>query len=691
MVSKPETKHETAVRINARNAKGPIVRPDGMRCDTVYEFVLECFERRKTNPAIGWREIKEIHEESKVIKKRINGKEEDVTKTWFYYEMGPYQYQSYKELESIMHHLGRGLVQVGMRPGGEEKLHIFAGTSHKWMKMFLAAQSQGIPVVTAYDTLGEKGLIHSMIQTETTAIFTDNNLLPKLVNPLKASKFVKYLIHGDQVDPNDKRHNGKLYQVAHDALEQIREIRPDIQILHFNELWKLGKSTKKSIDPHPPKADDISCIMYTSGSTGDPKGVVLTHANVVAGVAGVGKTVINDVGIHDRVIAFLPLAHIFELAFELESFFWGGVLGYASVKTLSSTSVRNCQGDMAEFKPTIMVGVAAVWETVRKGILSQIEKLPAITQKIFWTAYNTKMKMNQYRIPGGDALGRTVFKKVKQATGGQLRYILNGGSPISTDAQSFLSNVLCPMLIGYGLTETVANGAVLQPDHYEVGVTGDLACSIEVKLVDVEELGYFAKDNQGEVWIRGAPVMKEYYKNAEETKAAISEDGWFMTGDIGEWTSKGKLNIIDRKKNLVKTLNGEYIALEKLESVYRSNAYVQNICVYADQTQVKPIGIIVPNLVPMAQLAVKLGIMKEGDSVENHIHHDKLKQAICADMIKTGKSQGLGGIELIAGVVMFDDEWTPENGMVTSAQKLKRKDILKAVQAEVAATYKNNT
>lgn len=686
-VGKAENEHETAPRRNVSNLQAPLVRPVDTTCSTIYEYLMECFAKGGNRHAMGWREVNEIHEEKKEVTKRVDGKDTKVEKTWQYFELSQYHYNSYKELTNMMHDLGRGLVKIGLEPSSEDKLHLYASTSHKWMKMFIAAQSQNIPVVTAYDTLGEKGLIHSMVQTGTTAMFTDNQLLQSLIKPVQEVKEMKYIIYNEPVSESDKRQNSKLYQNAKNAITKLKEVRPDIKLYSFDEILELGKAAKDEIEPHLPKPSDVSCIMYTSGSTGEPKGVVLTHANIVAGIAGVSSNVLGYIGPQDRIIAFLPLAHIFELVFELICFYWGSLIGYATVKTLTNTSVRNCQGDLPELKPTVMVGVAAVWETVRKGILAQINKLPTFSQKVFWTAYHAKIKMKRYHIPGGDSLGNLVFKKIKQATGGHLRYTLNGGSPISHDAQEFISNLICPMLIGYGLTETVANTTVLQPDRFELGVAGDLTGSVTVKLVDVEDLGYFAKNNQGEVWIKGASVTTEYYKNPEETESVITKDGWFRTGDIGEWAPNGHLKVIDRKKNLVKTLNGEYIALEKLESIYRSNPYVQNICVYADQTKVKPVGIIVPNLGPLSELAKEEGIIDNKDDIECHLHDSKLQSVVLEKLLKTGKSQGLNGIELLQGIVFCSEEWTPQNGFITSAQKLKRKDILNSVKEDVDKVY----
>ncbi|KAL6942180.1 long-chain-fatty-acid--CoA ligase 1 [Hanseniaspora vineae] len=695
-VGKPANENETAPRVNYHiynKHNGEIIdRPAGFKSSTVYEFAVEAFNRSKNKNVIGWRELIDIHEETKKLKKIVNGEEVEVPKTWQYFEMGDYQYQTGDEVMKIINNYGKGLVQMGLKQGGEEKMHIFAATSHKWMKTFLGAQTQAIPVATAYDTLGESGLIHSLVQTESKCVFTDNNLLCRLVNPVQKVESLKYIIHGDKLDPNDKRLNGKLYSDAKKAIDEIAKLRPDIKIYSMDEVVAMGQQNYETIEFCPPKPQDVSCIMYTSGSTGTPKGVVLTHANIVAGVGGVvdvvGQSIITP---EDRVICFLPLAHIFELAFELIGFYWGACIGYATVKTLSDTSVRNCVGDMKTFQPTVMVGVAAVWEQVRKGIMAQINTLPSLTQKVFWAAYHTKVKCDKYHIPiVGSVLSNVIFKKVKQATGGHIRYMLNGGSPLSRDAQTFISTLIAPMLIGYGLTETVANTCVLDPYRFEFEVAGRLTGAVKVKLVSAEELGYHAKDNQGEVWIQGPSVLKEYYKNDEETKAAIVEDSqgrWFKTGDIGEWTSTGQLKIIDRMKNLVKTQNGEYIALEKLESVYRSNAFVDNICVYADQNKVKPIGIIVPNEKKLIEKAKQLNLIQNDDDVSSVLENKKLRSEILNELLKTGKSQGLAGIELLLGIVLFDGEWTPQNGFVTSAQKLQRKKILKAVENEVNDVY----
>ncbi|XBW38009.1 hypothetical protein QEN19_003594 [Hanseniaspora menglaensis] len=695
----PKKDGETAERVSStiyhNFNKTTVSKPPGMSCDTVYGFIEECLTKSGNRNVIASRPLIDIHDEEKIIMKKVDGKEVETKKTWQFFELGDYKYQTGSQLLDHIINYGKGMVKLGLKPNCDEKAHIFASTSADWMRTFMAAQSQAIPVVTAYDTLGESGLIHSLNQTESKLVFTDNALLSKLLVPVTKCSNIKYIIYAEKIDSNDKRHNGKLYKDAFDAVNKLKELRPDIVIMSKEEVVALGVENKDAIDTCPPSPETVSCIMYTSGSTGDPKGVVLTHKNIVTGLGGISvcvdKTIVNE---NDRIIAYLPLAHIFELAFELICFYWGGVLGYAGVKTLSDTSVRNCSGDMKTFKPTIMVGVAAVWEQVKKGILAQIQNQPPMTQKIFWAAYYAKLKCEKYKIPIiPSIIANVIFKKVKQATGGNIRLMLNGGSPISLDAQEFITNLIGPMLIGYGLTETVANTTIVSPNAFELGVCGQLTGAIKAKLVDVVDLNYFAKNNEGEIWITGGSILKEYFLNDKETEEAIyidpeTKERWFKTGDIGTWTSTGQLKIIDRKKNLVKTLNGEYIALEKLESIYRANAFIENVCVYADQSKVKPVAIVVPNVKKCGAKAIELGLIKDEDELSHVLTNKKLTSFVLQELLKSGKSHGLAGIELVLDVVLFDGEWTPESGFTTSAQKLQRKKILEHVKDQVEAVYK---
>jgi long-chain acyl-CoA synthetase len=387
---------------------------------------------------------------------------------------------------------------------------------------------------------------------------------------------------------------------------------------------------------------------------------------LIVAVAGVSVIVEPYLGPGDGLLTYLPLAHILEFVFENACLYWGGTMGYGNPKTLSDASVKNCKGDIREFKPTVLVGVPAVWESVKKGIIAKVNSGSPIVKNLFWSALWAKNSLMHWGLPGAGILDAVVFKKVREATGGRLRICMNGGGPIAKDTQRFISMAITPMINGYGLTETTAMGALMDPMEWNDETLGNIPGSVEIKLVDFPDAAYYATNKpnpQGEIWIRGDSVMEGYYQDEEQTKEALSPDGWFKTGDIGEWDKNGHLKIIDRKKNLVKTLNGEYIALEKLESVYRSATVVANICVYADQQRTKPVAIIVPAEPALKKLAERIGV--QGNGIEDLVHKSQVQDEVLKELQQAGRQGGLSGIEIIEGAVLADEEWTPQNVSTT--------------------------
>jgi len=510
-----------------------------------------------------------------------------------------------------------------------------------------AASAQSIPVVTAYDSLGEEGLRHSLRQADSIAIFIDPNLFPVLTKIIKDAPSLKYIIYN--TEPEAKRAD----------IDKLKEVNGELKIISFDDLVKNGRDNP--VDPVPPSPEDLACIMYTSGSTGPPKGVTIKHKAVVAAMAGVQSIVAPFIGPADSNLTYLPQSHIFEYMFENVTMFWGATMGYGTTKTLSDASVRNCKGDIREFKPTILIGVPAVWETVKKGIIARVNGGSFVVKNMFWGAMALKEALLGVGLPGAAVLDALIFKKLKDATGGRLRIAFNGGGPISVDTVKFISYAITPMIQGYGLTETSAMGAIQDPLEWNPYTLGDIPGSVEIKLVDFEDAGYFSTNNppQGEIWIRGDAVTEGYWDNDEETKEAITDDKWFKTGDIGEFDKNGHLRIIDRKKNLVKTLNGEYIALEKLESTYRASSLIANICCYAQQDKAKPIAIVVPVENVLLKLASQNGVGKS--SLEELVHDEKVNAAVLKEVQKAGRDGGLSGIEIVDGVVLADEEWTPQN------------------------------
>ena len=298
-----------------------------------------------------------------------------------------------------------------------------------WQYMQHACAAISVTIATAYATLGESGLQHSLNEPGCVAIFTNDDLLPTVLKVLPRTPSLKYIIYDGTPSTTLLK---ELRQTGHVVLSQ-------------DEVRDLGRG-KPSIEHLRPKSSDLCCIMYTSGSMGAPKGVMVTHSMVTAAIASVqhllGHHFLPE---HDLFIAFLPLAHTFEYAVELALSFLGCPIGYGRVKTLTDASVRNCVGDLKECAPTLMVGVPAIWEMIRKGILSQVEKMPAVARLAFHAALGVKMA----GVPGLSALADSlVLTKVRAQTGGRLRYALSGSANLSTDTQKFMKAALVTILQG---------------------------------------------------------------------------------------------------------------------------------------------------------------------------------------------------------------------------------------------------
>lgn len=249
----------------------PIAVPDlhtkpGGTIDTVYELVKQSAAKYGNSKALGSRKLVNTHIETKMIKKKVEGEEVEVEKKWTYFELSPYDYITYEQYGQLTLQVGSGLRKLGLVAG--DRVHLFAATSAHWLAMSHGAASQSIPIVTAYDTLGEQGLQYSMVATKAKVIFLDPHLLPTLVNVLHEAKDIQHVVWNNQNKINDEH------------VQLLKSTHPNVSILSFEELRKLGE--ENPVEPTPPATEDLCCIMYTSGSTGTPKGVPIKHRQVCA-------------------------------------------------------------------------------------------------------------------------------------------------------------------------------------------------------------------------------------------------------------------------------------------------------------------------------------------------------------------------------------------------------------------------
>ncbi|CAF2179456.1 long chain acyl-CoA synthetase 9, chloroplastic-like [Brassica napus] len=590
--------------------------------------------------------------------------------------LGDYEWKTFGETLDAVCSFASGLVQIGHK--SEERVAIFADTREEWFIALQGCFRRNVTVVTIYSSLGEEALCHSLNETEVTTVICGNKELKKLMDISQQLETVKRVICMDDEFPSEASSTWTTTSLA------------DVQ--------KLGRESP--VDPSFPLSADVAVIMYTSGSTGLPKGVMMTHGNVLATVSAV-MTIVPDLGKRDTYMAYLPLAHILELAAESVMATIGSAIGYGSPLTLTDTSnkiKKGTKGDVTALKPTIMTAVPAILDRVRDGVRKKVDAKGGAAKKLFDFAYARRLSAINGSWFGAWGLEKLlwdvlVFGKIRAVLGGQLRYLLSGGAPLSGDTQRFINICVgAPIGQGYGLTETCAGGTFSEFDDTSVGRVGaPLPCSF-VKLIDWPEGGYLISDKpmpRGEIVIGGSNITLGYFKNEEKTKEVykVDEKGmrWFYTGDIGQFHPDGCLEIIDRKKDIVKLQHGEYVSLGKVEAALSISPYVENIMVHADPFYSYCVALVVAAQQTLEGWASKQGI--EFTNFEELCAKEQAVKEVYASLVKAAKQSRLEKFEIPAKIKVLAAPWTPESGLVTAALKLKRDVIRKEFSEDLTKLY----
>jgi len=452
-----------------------------------------------------------------------------------------------------------------------------------------------------------------------------------------------------------------------------------VQTITYTTLHNQGKTSPQPF--RPPKPDGVATICYTSGTTGTPKGAVLSHENLIANVAG------SSLGIKfypsDVYISYLPLAHIYERANQVALLHYGVAIGFYQGDNLK------LMDDLAALRPTIFSSVPRLYNRIYAAITNAVKESGGLKERLFHTAYNAKRQAILNGRNPSPMWDRLVFNKIKARLGGRVRLMTSGASPLSSDVMEFLR--ICfggEVLEGYGMTETSCVISTTDIGDKLIGHVGSPNPSCEVKLVDVPEMNYTSEDQpypRGEICARGPIIFRGYYKDEVQTREVIDEDGWLHTGDIGLWLPGGRLKIIDRKKNIFKLAQGEYIAPEKIENVYAKCKFIAQCFVYGDSFNSSLVAIVAVEPEVLKAWAASEGIQYE--DLRQLCADPRARATVLADMDSIGKEAQLRGFEFAKAVTLVAEPFTLENGLLTPTFKVKRPQAKAYFAKEISDMY----
>jgi long-chain acyl-CoA synthetase len=570
---------------------------------------------------------------------------------------GEWKQISSEEMIRRAENIALGLCALGLQAG--DKIALMSANCPAWVLTDAACQMSGIVDVPVYTTLNAAQVEYILRDSGAQIFFVENQSCYehlRAIEPFLSN--LKKLVFFDESDTTAAENAISLREVE-TAGENLRGEQPEL-------LEKLTAEIKP---------DDVATLIYTSGTTGEPKGVMLSHANLVSNTLDASER--YDFSPRDTALSVLPLSHIFERT-GMYVYLWNGIAVYFA------ESIERARDNLAEVRPTIFVGVPRIFEKVYAGAKDKAEAGGGLKAQIFdWAIavakQHARLTTENKNVPRLLAVkhsiaDKLIYSKLRAVFGGRLRCCVSGGAALSDEIALIFTGANISIMQGYGLTETSPVISSNNPSHFRIGTVGKPIRSAEVKIAD-----------DGEILVRGAGVMQGYYNKPEATREAFTSDGFFRTGDIGEMDADGFLKITDRKKELFKTSGGKYIAPAPIEQLIKASRFVNQVVLVGNERKF-PAALIVPNFEQLENYARSKNL--DCRTPAEFCAHPKIIELFEQQVDEL--TPDLSKFEKVKKIALLEKELSIEGGELTPTLKVKRRVVDEKYKTVIDRIYAEN-
>lgn len=567
---------------------------------------------------------------------------------------GEWKTVTYDEFAGKVRELALGMAALGLKSG--DRVAIWSANRPEWNQADLAILSMGGVDVPIYSTQAVQQVEYILTDSGARAICVSSEFLARALEIQERVPTLEWILLFDDGEKFESDRVIPISQLAREG-KALDQNSPDL----YAKLWR-------SAEP-----EDLATLLYTSGTTGDPKGVMLTHKNLTTNALNSYRW-LNLEGKRDVALTYLPFSHIFERAVWYLYAHVGTLIVYAE-------SIDAVAKNLLEVSPTVMTSVPRMFEKIYARIIERGSAAKFPRRQIFLWSLGVarawaEQKQSHRKIGSMLKLkhmiaDKLVFKKWRDAVGGRIRVFISGGAPLAPEIAYMFEGAGLTILQGYGLTETSPSISCNTETRNRIGTVGPVMDNVSVRI-----------DQDGEILVKGDTVMKGYYNRPSDNLAAFTKDGWFRTGDIGHIDKDGFLVITDRKKELIKTSGGKYVAPQRVESLIKSSRFVSQVVVVGNARKF-PSALIVPNFELLRSYAELKGIPFERD--EDLLNNPKIIDLMERQVEKY--TAELARFEKVKKIALLANEMTIESGELTPTLKVRRSVIDKKYADVIASLY----